>query len=147
MDVASQAIIIHTLSKYRVDIACLSEVRLPHFGFRVIINPGSDQRYWLYHYGASNNSERNVKFDKAHSALSGNRVYTPILSVDDLDKDKFCVGLQLLTKSVPKHIITIEGDWNAHVGYDAVTMNSAKLNQEAPFVASNVTDAFAEPYA
>lgn len=26
---------IHMLSKYRVDVACLSKMRFPHFGFRV----------------------------------------------------------------------------------------------------------------
>lgn len=39
IDVASQAITVHTLSKYRVDAAYLSEVRLPHVGYRVIIKP------------------------------------------------------------------------------------------------------------
>ncbi|VDN59754.1 unnamed protein product [Dracunculus medinensis] len=68
--VASQAITIHTLSKYRVDIACLSEVHLPYFGSRVIIDPESEL---ANHCGASDNSERNgvaiVMSDKAHSAL------------------------------------------------------------------------------
>lgn len=31
MDIANQAIIVHTLPKYRVNVACLSEVYRPHF--------------------------------------------------------------------------------------------------------------------
>ncbi|VDN54035.1 unnamed protein product [Dracunculus medinensis] len=41
------AINIHILSKYRVDAACLQEVRLPHIGSQIIIKHGSEQRYWL----------------------------------------------------------------------------------------------------
>ncbi|VDN53469.1 unnamed protein product [Dracunculus medinensis] len=71
MDVASQAIIVHTLSKYRVDIVCLPQVRNPHFGSRVITNPCSEQKYWLY-CGATDNSGRNgvaiVISEKAHCA-------------------------------------------------------------------------------
>ncbi|VDN52125.1 unnamed protein product [Dracunculus medinensis] len=155
IDVASQAITVHTLSKYRVDIACLLEVRLPHFESREIINPSSEQRYWLYHCGALNNSGRNdvaiVMSDKAHSALiewkpvndcmayarfkgkfcniSVISVYAPMLSADDRDKDKFYAELQLLTKSLPKHDIIIIGeDWNARImkqSHNAAAMTSA----------------------
>ncbi|VDN55961.1 unnamed protein product [Dracunculus medinensis] len=56
-----------------MDVACLSEVRLPHVSSRVIIKPGSQQRYWLYHSSVSNNSGRNgvaiVTSEKARSAL------------------------------------------------------------------------------
>ncbi|VDN53912.1 unnamed protein product [Dracunculus medinensis] len=44
IEVASQAITVNTLSKYRVDIVCLSEVRLPYFGSRLVINPGLEHR-------------------------------------------------------------------------------------------------------
>ncbi|VDN52163.1 unnamed protein product [Dracunculus medinensis] len=77
MDVASQAITVHTLSKYRVDIADTANTSLvgsTSSSLWVSSNyPGSEQRYWLYHCGASNNSGRNgvaiVMSDKAHSAL------------------------------------------------------------------------------
>ncbi|VDN57661.1 unnamed protein product [Dracunculus medinensis] len=73
MDVASQAITVHTLSKYRVDITCLSEALLPYFESQVIIYPGLQQRYWLYHCDASDNSGRNgvaiILSDKTHSDL------------------------------------------------------------------------------
>ncbi|VDN58591.1 unnamed protein product [Dracunculus medinensis] len=52
-------------------------------------------------------------------------VYTPTLSADDRDKDKFYVELQLLTKSLPKHdMVIIGGDWNARVGHIADVMTS-----------------------
>ncbi|VDN52231.1 unnamed protein product [Dracunculus medinensis] len=75
----------------------------------------SDQRYWLYHCGASNNSGRNgvaiVISDKA----------------DDRDKDKFYAELQLLTKSLPKHdMIIIGGDWNARVNHNAMALTIGK---------------------
>ncbi|VDN59131.1 unnamed protein product [Dracunculus medinensis] len=134
MDAASQAIIVHTLSKYRVDIACLSEARLPHFESRTIINPGSEQRYWLYHCDASNNSGRNdvanVMSEKAYSALfEWISHQCPTLSANDRDKEdkenKFYAELQLLTKSLPKHDMIIMGrDWNARVSHNAAAMTS-----------------------
>lgn len=49
------------------------EIRLPQIGSRVITNPGSEERYWLYQCGASDNSGGNgIKIamsEKAHSAL------------------------------------------------------------------------------
>ncbi|VDN52975.1 unnamed protein product [Dracunculus medinensis] len=52
-------------------------------------------------------------------------VYTPTLSADDRNKDKFYAELQLLTKSLPKHdMIIIGGDWNARVGHNAAAMIS-----------------------
>ncbi|VDN51633.1 unnamed protein product [Dracunculus medinensis] len=114
IDVASQAITVHTLSKYRVDIACLSEVRLPHFGSsEVIINPGSEQKYWQYHYDASDNSGQNgnvaiVMSDKAHSALI---------------EWKPTVWPMPVLRSLPKHDMFIIGvDWNAHIGHNAAAM-------------------------
>lgn len=50
MHIAIQTMIVHTLSKYRVDIASLSEVRSPHFRSGVIM-PASSQSCWLYHCG------------------------------------------------------------------------------------------------
>ncbi|VDN58773.1 unnamed protein product [Dracunculus medinensis] len=125
MNVTGQVITIHSLSKYRFNIACLSEVRLPHFGSRAIINPGSDQRYWLYQCDASDNAGQNgvaiVISDKAHSAfiewkpvndrmayalLKGNlcnisviNVYAPTLSADDRDKNKFCGTINISTNN------------------------------------------------
>lgn len=72
---ASQAIMVHSLSKFRINIAYLSEARLHHFGSRAITIPVSKQRYWLYYCGISDNSERNgvaiVMSEKARSALVG----------------------------------------------------------------------------
>ncbi|VDN53489.1 unnamed protein product [Dracunculus medinensis] len=100
MDVAIQAITVHTLSKYRVDIACLSEVRLPHFGSREIIN----------------------RFKGKFCNISVISVYAPTLSADDRDKDNLYAELQLLTKSLPKHfMVIVGGDWDACVGYNAMT--------------------------
>lgn len=54
---ASQAIIVHTLSKYRVDVACLPEVLFPHVSSRIIIKVSSKDIG--YHSGVSHNSEEN----------------------------------------------------------------------------------------
>lgn len=56
MDVASQAITIHTLSKYLVDVACLLEIRFPHFRSGMITANLVSSRGTGY---ISNNSGRN----------------------------------------------------------------------------------------
>lgn len=48
IEVASQAISVHTSSKYRADVACLSEARLLHFGSRTITKPGSGMTISLW---------------------------------------------------------------------------------------------------
>lgn len=54
MDIASQAIITPTFSKYRVDVVYLSEICL--HGFWVITKSCSQQRHWIYYCGASDNT-------------------------------------------------------------------------------------------
>ncbi|VDN55244.1 unnamed protein product [Dracunculus medinensis] len=111
-----------------MDVACSSEVRLPHVDCRVIIKPGSEQRYWLYYCGVSNQSRRNgveiVISEKTRSVLIRSHVYAPTLCADDRHKDKFYVELQLLTSLLRGNMVIIEGDWNARVGHDIITRNS-----------------------
>ena len=49
LDEGSQKITMSSLLKYGVDIACLSEVRLPNNGRQTIMVPQSDAKYHLYH--------------------------------------------------------------------------------------------------
>ncbi len=46
------------LRKYNVDIACLSEVRIPDNGHSVIKVPGEEAYYHLYHSGVVDNTGR-----------------------------------------------------------------------------------------
>ena len=52
----SQKITMPSLLKYGVDIACLSEVRLPNNGRQTIMVPQSDAKYHLYHSGPEDNT-------------------------------------------------------------------------------------------
>ncbi len=47
-----------TLSSYRVDVACLSEVRLPGSGHKTVKVPHSDAVYHLYYSGVNDNTGR-----------------------------------------------------------------------------------------
>ncbi len=48
-DVGVQALTMRELQKYNVDIACLSEVRIPDSSHSVIKVPGEETCYHLYH--------------------------------------------------------------------------------------------------
>ncbi|VDN59102.1 unnamed protein product [Dracunculus medinensis] len=62
---------------------------------------------------------------KVIPSISVISVYTPTLSANDRDKDKFYAELQLLTKSLSKYdMIIIGGDWNARVGHNAAAITS-----------------------
>lgn len=71
---ANQAIAVHTFSKYRMDVACSSEVRLIHFRLHAVIKSDTIYVYisLLYHCGVLD-SERNglatVMSENANSAL------------------------------------------------------------------------------
>lgn len=59
MNVESQAIIIHTLSKYNMHIVLLPEVCIHNSREpKAVTIPGSTKKYWLHHIGISNNSKR-----------------------------------------------------------------------------------------
>ncbi len=53
-----QALTMWELRKYNVDIACLSEVRIPESGHSVINVPGSEACYHLFHSGEVDNTGR-----------------------------------------------------------------------------------------
>ncbi len=57
-DVGVQALTMRDLRKYNVDIACLSEVRIPDSGHSVIEVPGEEACYHLYHSGVADNTGR-----------------------------------------------------------------------------------------
>ncbi|CAI9729464.1 Hypothetical predicted protein [Octopus vulgaris] len=138
----TQALTMHTLSKYNIDIACLSEARLPDSGYRRIKVPQHDASYHLYHSGPTDNSglhgvafalndRANASFlawepispRLAHIRLRGSAitisvivVYAPILSTSDEDKD-FYDALQAVVDRIPaSDILIVAGDWNARTG-------------------------------
>ncbi len=57
-DVDVQALTMHELRKYNVDMACPSEVRIPDSGHSVIKVPGEEACCHLYHSGVVGNIGR-----------------------------------------------------------------------------------------
>ncbi len=57
-DVGVQALTMRELRKYKVDIACLSEVRIPDSGHSVIKVPDEEACYHLCHSGVVDNFGR-----------------------------------------------------------------------------------------
>ena len=141
------ALIAHELSRLTVDIAALSEVRLPEEGSLRELRAG----YTLYWSGKPKTEKRlsGVGFmvkDSIATKLSnlptghtdrimsmrlplGNQqhatlfsVYAPTLQADSSEKDKFYADLRRLLKNVPgSDKIIILGDFNARVGRDSDT--------------------------
>ena len=56
LNTGSQCLTMRTLHRYQIDIACLSEVRLPSNGCRRIKIPEHDGFYTLYHSGPTDHS-------------------------------------------------------------------------------------------
>ncbi len=70
-DVGVQALTMRELRKYNVDIACLSEVRIPDSCHSVIKVPGEEACYHLYHSAVVDNTGRHgvmIPFSKAAQA-------------------------------------------------------------------------------
>ena len=143
LDVGCQAITMRSLFEYRVDVACLSEVRLPGHGIRQIKVPGIDSSYWLYHSGYDDAlGQHGVAItlsSNAHKALMSwtpvsprialarlrgrpfnitiVSVYAPTLAADNSTKDDFYEQLQDAVNNVPRNdILVVAGDWNARTG-------------------------------
>ena len=143
LDPGSQCITIRSLHDYQIDIACLSEVRIPNSGTRRIKVPGVDANYWLYHSGPSDNSGlHGVAFaisGPANNALMAWEpispriavarfrgslhnttiiaVYAPTNAGDAAMKDEFYDKLQNTVNRVPRRdVLFIAGDWNARTG-------------------------------
>ncbi len=57
-DIGAQALTMREPRKYNVDIACLSEVRMPDIGHSMIRVPGEEAYYHLYHSGAVDHTGR-----------------------------------------------------------------------------------------
>jgi exonuclease III len=143
LNVGSQSVTMCSLHEYRVDIACLSEIRIPNHGNRRIPVPGADVSYWLYHSGPTDNSGlHGVGFalsDRANDALIAWKpvspriavarfkgsplnltviaIYAPTSSADPSVKDTFYEDLQEALNQTPRRdMLVIAGDWNARVG-------------------------------
>ncbi|MES9976207.1 MAG: reverse transcriptase domain-containing protein [Candidatus Thiodiazotropha sp.] len=143
LDNGAQCITTRSLRDYGVDIACLSEVRIPDAGSRSIKVPGTESIYWLYHSGPTDNSGLHgvalALSTRAHNALIAWEpvspriisarfkgkpfnitvisVYAPTLSADNSVKEEYYEALQQVVSGVPnRDILIIAGDWNARTG-------------------------------
>lgn len=139
----AQALTIHALYKYGIEIACLSEVRLPNSGHMVIPVAHSNTSYHLYHSGVSDDSGRHgvavalsananaalldwepISERLARIRLKGSifnitviAVYAPTRDADDTTKNDFYEDLQNLVRQVPSSdMLIVAGDWNARAG-------------------------------
>ncbi len=64
-DVSVQALTMRELRKYNVDIACLSEVRIPDSGHSEIKVPCEEACYHLYHSGVEDNTGRQYRGNRS----------------------------------------------------------------------------------
>ena len=143
LDEGSQSIAIRSLHDYKVDIACLSEVRISGSGSKVIKVPGRDQDYSLYYSGpptrtgqhgvaiAMNKRARDAllawepiseriavaRFKGTITNMTVVAVYAPTLNSDDTVKYDFYAQLQAVMDRTPQRdLMLIAGDWNARTG-------------------------------
>ena len=119
-DEGMQSLTIKTLHKYGVGVACLSEVRLPDSGHRIIKVPESDCVYHLHHSGVEDNSRlygvaqaaliawEPVSHRLATVCLKGAvvnvtviSIYAPTLNAAGEDKDIFYHDLQAVVYCTP----------------------------------------------
>ncbi len=78
-DVSVQALTMRELRKYYVDVACLSEVRIPDSGHSVIKVPGEEACYHLYRSGVVDNSwGHGVPIALNEAAQAGLLAWVPI---------------------------------------------------------------------
>ncbi|CAE1318541.1 unnamed protein product [Acanthosepion pharaonis] len=139
----TQALTVHALHQYKVDVACLSEVKLADHGHKSIKVPLSDAAYHLYYSGPTDGSGRHgvalVLSDQANNALlawelvspclarvhlrgalfniSIIAVYTPTLDADEVTKASFYDRLQAVMDGIsPRDFVVIAGDFNARTG-------------------------------
>ena len=143
LDPGSQCLTMRSLHHYDIDIACLSETRIPDTGLRPIKVPGENISYWLYYSGPNDNSgQAGVAIavsPRAHRRvlawnpispriavlriegkvlnISVISVYAPTRVSEQHKKDAFYERLQKVMDDTPSqdHLL-LAGDWNARVG-------------------------------
>ena len=142
-ETGSQSLTMRALHDYKIDIACLSEVRLPDSGMRKIKVPGHEADFWLYHSGPPNNSGTKgiaiavnaraklalmdwdplsdrimrARFAGSPFNLTVIAVYAPTTLAEEDEKDLFYDELQRVFSSIPNNdIVILAGDWNAQLG-------------------------------
>ncbi len=138
-----QALTMWELRKCNVDIACLSEVRIPDSGHSVIKVPGEEACYHLYYSEVVDNSGRHgvaialseaaqaallawvpISSRLARALLKGTTVnltviavYAPTLDAAQERKNSFYDDLQDAVGRVPSgDMLIVAGDWNARPG-------------------------------
>ncbi|CAI9720548.1 Hypothetical predicted protein [Octopus vulgaris] len=137
-----QALTMKALHRYRVSVACLSEVRLADVGHLPIKVPGKEFTYHLYHSGVTDNSGLHgvaialspdaqaallawqpishrlalVRLKGQISNVSVIAVYAPTLNADDADKMRFYADLQAAVDVPSSDVLIVAGDWNARTG-------------------------------
>ncbi len=135
-DVGVQALTMRELRKCNVDIACLSEVRIPNSGHTVIKVPGEEACYHLYHSGVVDNAGGQGVAIALHEAaqtallawvpissrlasaqLKGTTVNLTVVAVYAPTLDSFFDNLQDVVDRVPAgDMLIVAGDWNARPG-------------------------------
>ena len=143
LDTGSQCLTMRSLFDYRIDIACLSEVRIAGCGSKCIKVPGVDTEYWLHYSGVTDNSGLHgvafalsrrafnsliawtpispriavARFKGTPTNLTVIAIYAPTLNSDAETVADFYEQLQNVTNNVPRRdMLIIAGDWNARVG-------------------------------
>ncbi len=142
-DEGTQALTTRVLLAYRVDVACLSTVRLSGSGHTPIAVTQQDTTCHLYHSRTADNAGQNgiaialsaaansslldwapfasslakvrLKGETAHVSIIA--VYMPTLDADDIVKAAFFSQIQAIVDEVPTgDILVVAGDWNACTG-------------------------------
>ncbi|BHF70237.1 hypothetical protein SprV_0301328700 [Sparganum proliferum] len=143
LDPGTQSLTARSLHQYKVDVCCLSEVRLPDSGSREIKIPGVESHFTLYHSGPRDSSGRHgvaialsqqadlalpawepVNDRMAYVRLKGHftnisivAVYAPTSAAEQRDKEAFYSQLQALVERLPRRdLLIVAGDWNGRTG-------------------------------
>ncbi|KAK2725082.1 hypothetical protein QYM36_001511, partial [Artemia franciscana] len=140
---ATQAILVHELEKYNIDILCISKTRISGSGSIVITAPETLHQFHFFYSGIEDNSglhgvgfimnqrTRNALLEwepvscrLARIRLKGNpanvsiiSTYAPTRDATETTKDDFYGELQQLSSSIAaRDYLIVAGDFNARVG-------------------------------
>nr|VZI32757.1 unnamed protein product [Spirometra erinaceieuropaei] len=143
LDPGTQSLIACSFNPYKVDVCCLSEVRLPDLNFRKIKISGVESHFTLYRSSSRDSSGRHgvaialsqqadlallawepVNDRMAYVRLKGHFanisivfVYTPSSAAEQRDKEAFNSQMQALVEQLPRrHLLIVAGDWNGRNG-------------------------------
>ncbi|CAE1312534.1 unnamed protein product [Acanthosepion pharaonis] len=124
-DEGTQSLTVKTLYKYGGCVACLSEVRLPISGHRIMKVPEPDCVYHLYHSGVEDNSGLyRVAIALSSVARTALLAWEPVsnrlaMNAAEEDKDIFYRDPQAVVDRTPfTDLLVVAADWNARTGQE-----------------------------